>query len=126
MSLRERILSASDLKSQIVEIPEWGCRVEIREMSARGRMQWRSRAYSDGVLNEETWGVSLLLISLFDPETGSRIFETDDLVLLNEKNDTVLGRLLDIALEINGLKAERSLETVNFSSETQSCASPAG
>lgn len=132
MSLRDQILAAQDLKREVVEVPEWldhlddPIKVEIREISAKGRIQWRGQAYDEeGNLKEDVWAVSLLLACIFDPETGERIFKAEDLDALNEKSDAALAKLLDKTLEINGLKAERSLETVNFSSETPSSVSSA-
>jgi hypothetical protein len=40
--LRETILAAPDLKSEIITVDEWGCAIEVRELSGLGRQRFFS------------------------------------------------------------------------------------
>ena len=37
MSLRDKILAAEDIASELVEVPEWGCIIEVRGMNGADR-----------------------------------------------------------------------------------------
>lgn len=125
MGLREQILAAKDLKSQVVEVPEWGVTVELREFSVAARLAWRDQAFEpspdgEGNTPKPGWDAALIVACLFDPETNAPIFGPDEIGLLQGKAAGPLGRLLDVALDINGLRAEASQDAEKNSAETSS------
>lgn len=127
MSLRERILAKQDLKSTIVPVPEWAyeedgqqveCQIEIRELSAKGRMIWREAALDTSSKEEKfkpDWPIQLIVACAFEPGTQDRVFTPEDAAALYEKSDAALGRLIEEAIVINGLGAEKPLELPNSS-----------
>lgn len=123
MSLRDQILAAPDLKRQTVEVPEWGVSVEIRELSIKGRMQWRETAFEerDGESTmRDDWAVRLVMACVFDPATGARVFGPEDADSLAEKADGPIATLLNVVLDLNGMRADTPSEAVDFTAGTPS------
>jgi hypothetical protein len=103
-SLRERILATQDITSELVEVPEWGVTVQVRSMTARERSQ-AIKAWSgddDRVDLEQLYPV-LLVQTVFDPETGERVFQPEDVDTLNTKNSAALERLAVVAVRLSGM-----------------------
>jgi hypothetical protein len=107
MSLKDQIQSAQDLKSEPVEVPEWGCQVYIKTMNGIERDKWEALAYSapgTRKVIDEYWE-SLLLHTIVD-ENGERVFSDSDLGILRGKSSKVIGRLFDKAAKQNGIRKE--------------------
>ena len=114
-SLRDQILAASDIEREVVEVPEWDCTIEVRSPSgeARGRI---AAVVNDTDANYQLLYPALLLPSLFDPESGERIFGDDDGEVLNAKNGAILERLATVALRLSGVTVEAVEEAKKGSS----------
>lgn len=102
--LRDAILNAHDITSELVDVPEWGVEVEVRSMTARERsraiMAWRTD--DDEVDLEKLYPV-LLVQTVFDPDTGKRVFRDQDADGLNMKNSAALERLASVAIRLSGM-----------------------
>jgi len=114
MSLRNRILAARDLKSDVMDIPEWdGVTIEVRGMSGRVRAKFIETMFEKGLTNEQDQAkMGAAMIPLFpefvldavcDPSTGERVFEAGDLDELLRKNGAVLERIALKVIELSGL-----------------------
>lgn len=103
--LRETILAAQDIVTELVDVPEWGVKVEVRSMTARERsraiMAWRTD--DDQVDLEKLYPV-LLVQTVYDPETGDRVFQPEDADALNLKNSAALERLATVAIRLSGME----------------------
>ena len=102
MSLRDQILGTDDLRSELVEVTQWGVTVLLREMTAAARV-----AYQDIVSPENgTAGyleglVRMVIGCALDPESKTPIFSAEDTEALKGKGLPVLRRLAEKALQLN-------------------------
>lgn len=107
MSLRDSILSASDLVTELVEVPEWGVTVEVRGMSAADRTALIDRASdSGGKLNTSILYPAMVLACSYDPDTGERVFQPGDESAIGEKAGLAVERVVQAAMRASGLSEE--------------------
>lgn len=107
MSIRDRIIAADDIETEIVDIPQWDVTVEVRSMDGRSRTRLLSAAAeNDGVLNLEQFYPEVVILCSFDPETGERIFEPGDADLLLSKASAPLEILAQAALRVSGMAGD--------------------
>ena len=103
---RDVILSAQDLKSEAVEVPEWGGAVYVRCMTGTERDAFEVEVYTirgkSVEMNRENFRARLLVRVLVD-EKGSRLFSDQDIGSLGAKSARVLDRLFTVAMRVNGL-----------------------
>ena len=103
-TLRERIIARDDSKKEVVEVEEWGEKVEVRSLSGTQRAKLIRQARKEG---NDADAVNLHAIlftdTLFDPETGEKIFQPEDMDVILEKSAAVLDRLGQIAFRLSGL-----------------------
>jgi len=123
--LRKRILEASDIESEIVEIPEWGVKVEVRGLTAAERAKLLQRAADPtGQLRLDRWFADLTIASTFDPETGERVFDPADRDALNTKSGSAISRIVDAATRLSGLSEESVEEAKKGFGQAQNDDSP--
>lgn len=112
MSLRDRILAAEDRPHRDVATPEWAAAgvpmVRIITMSADDRDSWEaaallSRARAEGTARLRGLRAELVARCAVDPENGERIFGEGDIEALGRKSAKALGRLFNIATELNAV-----------------------
>lgn len=104
-SIREKIRSAQDRTSRVVDVPEWGVKVEVRSMTGAQRANVVAAFTTEGGgMNHETvWG-DMLVTCLHDPDTGDPVFDDGDSEwLLAEKDAAVLDRLSGVCLKVAGI-----------------------
>jgi hypothetical protein len=116
---KEQILSADDLKQELVEIPEWGGEVLVRELRGRER-----DAFEEGSLDKQrnlkmaNMRARLVAMSVIDDE-GERLFTSKEALELGEKSASALNRLFEVCCRLSGItsddvdKLEGNLETVH-------------
>ncbi len=106
-SMRERILALDDVESELVDLPVWGVKLEVRSMTGTERAAMLERFIDDrGEMNVRDLYPSLVIASVFDPETGDKVFGPDDHDALNEKNAAALERLAQAAMRLSGISQE--------------------
>src|SRR5690606_8056060 len=103
-SLRERILSAQDIQSERVHVPEWDVEVEVRSMTGQQRAAVLKGATVDGEIDLEKLYPILLIETTYDPESGERIFNPADRDALNAKNSGALERIAKVAMRLSGIE----------------------
>ena len=113
------ILSAADFKSEIVDVPEWGGSVFVREMTGTMRDAFES-SLTVGVgkgskVNTENIRARLVAMCLVD-EHGDRLFDDDDIGQLGAKSATALDRVFAVAQRLNAM-GERDVEAIAKNSE---------
>ena len=118
-NLRERILNTHDVESELLPIPEWNETVEVRGLDGDGRATLYQQA-----LNQETKTLDfakafpiLALACTFDPDSGERVFQDEDLPQLKRKNGKALERIVQKAMELSGL-TEGAVDEAGKSSST--------
>lgn len=111
MSLRDKILSADDLTSERVEVPEWDVTLEVRSPSAKARSRMVASAQRKDEDGESTMDLEsiyplLLIACCFDPESGEQVFTSDDIDAINDKSSAVVDRVAKACLRVSGLSED--------------------
>jgi hypothetical protein len=107
VSIREQILNADDIETELVEVPAWGVTVEIRSMDGRSRTRLlKSASDNDGVIDMERMYPEMVILCSFDPESGERIFTADDVDALLSKSAAPLELLATSAMRVSGMTGD--------------------
>lgn len=127
MSLRDQILSASDLKPVAEIVPEWGVTVYVRPLSASDRDAFDIEQFeamdavrAKGGKYVGQFRARLLVRALCD-ESGAALFTPADIPALDAKSAAVLDRLYVVAQRVNGL-GSKEIEAI----AGESAAAPSG
>lgn len=121
MSLRDKILNADDISTEIIDIPAWGVEVEVRSMDGRSRTRLLKMASGeDGSIDMEIVYPEMILLCAFDPETGERIFDEGDRDALLSKAAGPIELLALAAMRVSGMSADSVDEAGKDSSTTTS------
>jgi hypothetical protein len=102
MTTKDFILEAQDLKTETINVPEWGCDVTLRAMTGTERDAFDQSLVLDGQRNIENLRARLLVKTIVD-ESGQRLFADEDAVALGKKSAAALDRCFDVAQRLNGL-----------------------
>jgi hypothetical protein len=94
------ISKAPDLKSKIINIPEWGGDVKIQVMSVKEQREFVT--YLDGKPSDYEMGVYLVIHSCVD-ENGDKIFNDseEDFALVESKSPDVIKMLFQEIFDLN-------------------------
>lgn len=104
-NLRSQILNADDIKEEIVEVEEWGCKILVKGLTGKARSEILNEAISqDGSFDFTKVYPDLVIGTSYDPETEERIFQKEDRDMLNEKSGAALEKIAEIAVKLSGLK----------------------
>lgn len=107
---RLAILTANDLKTVDVEVPEWGGTVRVRAMTGTARDAFgRSLIGADGKPNGAGYNMKLVAVSVVN-EDGTQAFTLDDIEVLGTKSAPALERVAAAADKLN-LLAPDAVET---------------
>lgn len=106
---KQDILAAGDLKTEDVEVQEWGGAVRVRTLTGRERDAFEaSLAKGEGrdrktdLANLRAKLVGLCLVD----EKGDRLFEDAEVEMLGAKSAAALDRVFSVAQRLNGLSGE--------------------
>ena len=107
-NIRESILEAKDIDSEVVTVPEWGdVVIELRGMTAGERANISEKSVTEsGGLNVTLFWPTLLVNTCYDPDTGERVFEESDIEVLLGKAATVVERLATDAMRLSGMSSD--------------------
>ena len=110
MLSKEDILSAKDLKTKDVEVPEWGGAVRVRTMTGADRMKFQHLVSAKG--KKESGVIEALLIAAVVDDNGEPLFSADDLAALQSKSTKAIQRVFEAAAELNGL-TDKSIDDLS-------------
>lgn len=97
----QQIIAAADMKFVDVNVPEWGGDVRLRVMSGTDRDRFeREWQAADGKMMD-AFRQKLLVKCLCDA-SNKRLFDDAGIEALGAKNATVLSRLFDQCMKLNG------------------------
>ena len=109
MSLRDRILAADDIPSEIINVPEWGCDVLVRGMTGADRASMLERAVTpEGAVSFSQFYPEVVIATSHDPSTEERLFGENDRDLLMQKSGAALDRVATAGLRLSGMTDESS------------------
>lgn len=116
---KDQILEASDLKTEAVDVPEWGGSVNVRTMTGTDRDAFENSLVSldaegKAVQNLENMRVKLLVVTLVD-DNGNRLFDSADIAMLGRKSTAAIERVYDVAARLNGIGAKAEADAAKNS-----------
>ena len=105
---KDQIVAAQDIKTEIVEVPEWGGAVAVRELTGIERDAFEQsllRLTPEGKREPDLTNMRAKLCAacIVDGETGDRLFTEATLGELANKSAVALGRVFQVAQRINGM-----------------------
>lgn len=117
---RTQILQCDDVQRERVEVPEWGGYVYVRSMTGQERERLEM-ALVDDLGNpipgaREQLRARLVALTVVDDD-NQRLFKTDDVPQLQQKNSAVLDRLFTKAQHLSGITQD-DVEALTKNSET--------
>ena len=119
---RDAILSASDLVTERVEVPEWEGYVIVRSLTGAERDKFEMSTLRQKKGNIETdlgkmvnFRSRLVSLTAVD-EDGARLFSDSDIELLAAKNASAINRIFDVSRRLSGL-SETDVEDLEKNSE---------
>lgn len=119
---RDQILTADDLPTEDVEVPEWGGTVRLRALTGTERDAFEVSVAGDGKKNLSNLRARLVALSVVD-DKGERLFTDADVKKLGLKSAAALDRLFDKARHLSGLDEDDVEELAGNSDAAQSGAS---
>ena len=106
---KDAILSANDLVTEDVEVPEWGGTVRVRAISGTERDTFeqtivtrRGKNVQTNLANIRAKMVALCVVD----ESGQRLFNDSDVAALGKKSAAALDRVFTVAQRLAGLTDE--------------------
>lgn len=115
---KDAILGADDIKTEDIEVPEWGGSVRVAVMSGAARDRFME--LNTGKDIPASLFQARLLASTVVDESGGLLFSVDDVEALRNKSRTALDTLSEAAMRLNGLKAEAVEDAAKNSEAAQS------
>ena len=116
---RDTILQREDIKTEDVEVPEWGGTVRVRGMSGVERDAFESSLIEQPAANgqrkrrrQQTTKTNManvrakLCAWCIVDEKGVRVFADADIVALGAKSAAALDRIYDVASDLSGITDE--------------------
>ncbi len=111
---RAKILKCTNLKTETVNVPEWGGDVTVRELDGKGRDAWEMGVITqnkkgDAKFNGVNARAKLIIRSVIDDD-GNLIFTDDDIDAIGCLSASALGKVFDVASKLSGLTSEDMAE----------------
>jgi hypothetical protein len=105
IDLRNKILNAVDVESEIVEVKQWDVKIKIKGMTGKQRdaLLQESINQKTGVTDMAKMNTKLVLECCYDPETDEKVFEPADSDLIANKSAGALSKVIAVASKLSGL-----------------------
>lgn len=105
MSLKDKILAATDIPSETLRIPEWDVEVLIKGMSAGDRISLMQSAYDQKTQQVNMAAVypDVVVSCVHDPETGDPVFTDNDKTAILAKSSAAVEKIADVGLRLSGI-----------------------
>lgn len=103
---KDDILHAEDLRTEEVDVPEWGGTVLVRGLTGRERDEFEGSVLEQRgqktVTNTANVRAKLAVKCVVD-DTGQRVFADTDANALGEKSGAAIDRVFEVASRLSGL-----------------------
>lgn len=125
------ILTAKDLQTEVVEVPEWGGAVTVRTMTGTDRDAYQvSLLQIDEKTGKRTSDLAnmtakLLALTVVD-DAGNPMFALNEIAAIGAKSAAALDRIFSVAQRLNGLGAKEVEAAAKNSVPEASAASTSG
>lgn len=118
MLSKAQILAASDVKTQVVSVPEWGGSVTVRSLKG-----WERDQFDESQINSKSvvhYRAKLVAKALCDETGNSLNFTEGEVLQLSDKNAAALDRVFDAARMLSGIGADaKQVEAIEKNSPGQ-------
>lgn len=98
---REQILNAEDIKTEEVEVPEWGGTVLVKGMNGKERDSFEMSFLTGGQSTTENVRAKLVSLTIIDPDTKNQLFTVADIDMLGNKSAKALDRVFAVAQRLS-------------------------
>jgi len=106
---RDQILNMDDMKTQEVDVPEWGGAVVVKMMTGKERDAFEA-SLSDGGKNPkvkyDNIRAKLVAMTVIDTDSKKLMFSIGDVEMLGGKSAAALDRVFTVAQKLCGLSKE--------------------
>jgi len=121
---KDQILQAQDIKTEVVDVPEWGGQITVKMLTGAERDKFEemivSRKGKDVETNMENFRAKLCASTMIN-ENGRLLFPNpEDVRALAKKSAKALDRVFAVAQRINGMSKEDVDDLTKNSSAGQS------
>lgn len=120
---RDQILQASDIKTEAVEVPEWGGTVMVRGLTGKQRdgfeQEITQQKGAKTTMNLANARAKLVQLSVIGDD-GALLFSREDVSALGAKSAAALQRVFDVASRLSGLSTADMDELTKNSASDQS------
>jgi hypothetical protein len=106
MLKREEILSKTSLKTETLNIEEWGGDVIVSEMSGAMRDGWEQAIREKDASGRLVSPRAKLVVFTIIDEKGNRIFKDDDIEAIGKLSSETLEKICIVSMRLNGLGAD--------------------
>jgi len=108
---RDEILNCDDMKTQDVNVPEWGGTVVIKMMTGKERDAFEASCINaqDGVFKMDNIRAKLVAKTVIDPETKEPMFTVADIEALGNKSATALDKIFTASQKLSKI-SEKDVE----------------
>jgi len=101
------------LKTEEVEIPEWGGTVRVRELTAKERLELSSSSDgAEGPAKVKTYLSLTVSMGLVDNK-GNRLFNGEEMNALLDSSALVIDQLYNVIARLSGLRATVEIVSKN-------------
>ena len=106
IATRDAILSANDLKTQDVDVPEWGVSVRVSTLTGTARDALsKAMVGADGQIDSSQYRERMVAACVVG-EDGKPLFSADDVGILGTKSAIALQRVFTVAESLNAISAQ--------------------
>lgn len=121
---KSAILGSARLKTETVDVPEWGdgVTVIVSELSGLARDAFHARKDVSKSVPISESQADLLIATIVD-ESGSLVFDESDIAALRTQSIVAMDRLVAVAVRLNGMQATAVEEAAKNSEAAPSGAS---
>lgn len=106
---KAQILSAHDLKTETVAVPQWGGEVIVQELTGGERDAFEQliseKKQGNGSIDFKGIRATLVALSVVD-ESGQKIFTKDDIDELDGKSAKALDAIFEVSQKLSGMSKE--------------------
>jgi hypothetical protein len=105
---KQEIMVADDMRTEDVDVPEWGGTVRVRTLSGRERDAFEASLVSGEGKKRKADLVNVrakLVGSCLVDENGKRVFTDAEISFLGAKSAAALDRVFTVCQRLNGLSA---------------------
>ena len=96
---RDAILTANDIKTEDVDVPEWGGKVRVRAMTAIQRDNFELQHLKGTLKNFRALIASRCIVN----EENENIFTEADIGRLSQKSSLPLSKIFEVAIRLSGI-----------------------